>query len=159
TGVDPVLGQRVLRELSCANWSEVKARAQAASDEVFPRLFSVVAALADAYESSVGPAAKSSAQGILRAAAFDLAMLAENLAERLKLRDTKFFLAKTGGMIGRCKFLETELDERLRILFPQAEIGLLQISSAEAAARLALRLLAPGSRTGENATGGNAVRR
>ncbi|MGC2829572.1 MAG: BadF/BadG/BcrA/BcrD ATPase family protein [Candidatus Acidiferrum sp.] len=158
TGADAVLGQRVLRELSCANWSQVKSRAQAASDEVFPRLFSVVAALADAYESSVGPAAKSSAQGILRAAAFDLAMLAENLAERLKLRDTKFFLAKTGGMIGRCKFFETELDERLRILFPQAEIGLLQISPAEAAARLALRLLTPGSRTGENATAGNAGR-
>ncbi len=159
TGADALLGQRLLGELSCADWSEVKSRAQAASDEVFPRLFSVVAALADSYESSVGPAAKSSAQGILRAAAFDLAMLAENLAERLKLRGAKFFLAKTGGMIGRCAYFDTDLDERLRSLFPMAELGGLQKSPAEAAARLALRLLTPGVTKDENATGGNAGRR
>jgi len=155
TGADALLGQRLLRELGCANWSEVKARAQAASDEVFPRLFSVVAALADSYESSVGPAAKSSAEGVLRAAACDFAMLAENLAERLKLRGTPFLLAKTGGMIGRSKFFEAELDERLRILFPQSEIGLLRVSPAEAAARLALQLLFSGDKTEGNATGGN----
>jgi hypothetical protein len=144
TGVDLLLGQRLLRELGCANWSEVKARAQAGSDEVFPRLFSVVAAAADSYESSVGPLAKSSAEGILRAAAFDLAMLAENLAERLQLRDGPFTLAKTGGMIGRSNYLETQLDERLCNVFPAAKIGLLRVSPAEAAARLALHLLAAG---------------
>ena len=155
-GADALLGQRLLRELGCGNWSEVKARAQAASDEVFPRLFSVVASLADWVEFSSWDLPRSHRRrDILRAAAFDLAMLAENLAERLKLRGDKFFLAKTGGMIGRCKFFETELDERLRISFPQAEIGALQISPAEAAARLALRLLTPGGRTGANVTGGN----
>lgn len=153
TGTDAVLGQRILRELSCAAWSEVKARAQAASDEVFPRLFSVVAALADSYETSVGPAAVFSAQGILRAAAFDLAMLAENLALRLQLRGTPFFLAKTGGMMGRCKFFEAQLDERLLASFPQTEIGGLRVSPAEAAARLAVRLLASGDRTGGSTIG------
>jgi N-acetylglucosamine kinase len=133
TGTDALLGQRLLRELSCANWSEVKARAQAASDEVFPRLFSVVASLADTRDAT--------AQGILRAAAFDLAALAQNLAERLQMRKRRFFLAKTGGMFGRCKFLETELDELLRIRFPQAEIGSLQVSPADAAARMALRMV------------------
>lgn len=155
TGADSVLGQRLLRELGCADWSGVKARAQAASDEVFPRLFSVVAALADSYESSVGPAAKSSAEGILRAAAFDLATLTENLAERLKLRDTKFFLTKTGGIIGRCKFLEEQIEERLRKLFPLAELGELRITPAEAAARLALRLLAASEETSGEVAGGN----
>jgi N-acetylglucosamine kinase-like BadF-type ATPase len=139
TGADALLGQRLLRELCCANWSEVKARAQAASDEVFPRLFSVVAALADT--------ADSTAQGILRAAAFDLAGLAQNLAERLRMRETHFLLAKTGGMIGRCKFLETELDEVLRLSFPQAEIGGLRVSPAEAAARMALRIACSGEQT------------
>jgi N-acetylglucosamine kinase-like BadF-type ATPase len=136
TGGDSALGQRLLRELGCASWSEVKVRAQTASDEVFPRLFSVVAALADIEDAP--------AQGILRAAAFDLAMLAENLAHRLKLRGTRFYLAKTGGMMGRCKFLEAQLDERLRNLFPAAEIGGLRVSPAEAAARLALQLLSAG---------------
>ncbi|MGH9741583.1 MAG: hypothetical protein ACRD51_04450, partial [Candidatus Acidiferrum sp.] len=112
-----------------------------------PRLFSVVASLADSNDST--------AQGILRAGAFDLTGLAENLAERLHMRGTSFFLAKTGGMIGRCKFLETELDELLRISFPKAEIGALRISPAEAAARLALRLLASGDQTDQSSTGGN----
>lgn len=134
TGDDSPLGQRLLRELGCASWSEVKVRAQAASDEVFPRLFSVVASLAD-----VGDAPS---QGILRAAAFDLASLAENLANRLRLRRTRFYLAKTGGMMGRSKFLNAQLDERLRNSFPEAGIGGLKISPAEAAGRLALELLA-----------------
>lgn len=145
TGADSVLGQRLLRELGCADWSEVKARAQAASDEVFPRLFAVVATVADwietSTETSAQTAARNAARGILRAAAFDLAALAENLVERLHLRETRFVVAKTGGMIGRSKYLESQLDERLRNAFPQAEIGSLRVSPAEAAARMALRLL------------------
>jgi len=152
TGADLLLGQRLLRELGCANWSEVKTRAQAASDEVFPRLFSVVAMVADwietASETSVESKARNSARGILRVAAFDLATLAENLAERLHLRETQFVVAKTGGMIGRSKYLESQLDERLKNAFPQAEIGSLSVSPAEVAARLALRLLSGGDRAG-----------
>ncbi len=152
-GADSLLGQRLLRELSCANWSEVKARAQTASDEVFPRLFAVVATVADWIESSTDnpaqTAARNSAKGILRAAAFDLASLAENLAERLHLRGTRFAVAKTGGMMGRSKYLESQIDERLKNAFPQAEIGALRGSPAEAAARLALRLLTASSAKGE----------
>ena len=136
SGSDSLLGRRLLRELGCANWSEVKVRAQTASDEVFPRLFSVVASLADTQDAA--------SQGILRAAAFDLASLVENLADRLRLRGTRFYLAKTGGMMGRCKFLEAQLDERLRNLFPEAETGGLRVSPAEAAGRLALELLSAG---------------
>jgi N-acetylglucosamine kinase-like BadF-type ATPase len=152
TGVDTLLGQRLLRELGCADWSGVKARAQTASDEVFPRLFSVVAIVADwietPSETSAETAARNSARGILRAAAFDLVSLAENLAERLRLRGTRFAIAKTGGMIGRSKFLESQIDERLRSDFPQAEIGSLRLSPAEAAARLALKLLSGGDSSG-----------
>jgi len=152
TGADSLLGQRLLRELGCANWSEVKARAQAASDEVFPRLFSVVAMVADwletSSETSAETAARNSAKETLHAAAIDLASLAENLAERLQLRGMPFLLAKTGGMIGRSKYLENQLDERLKIAFPQAEIGSLRISPEEAAGLLALRLLSNGDNAG-----------
>ena len=136
TGSDSPLGQRLLRELGCANWSDVKVRAQAASDEVFPRLFSVVASLAESGDSA--------AQGILRAAAFDLALLVDNLAERLKLRGTEFYLAKTGGMMGRSKFLEAQLDERLHGAFSCAKLGHLRMPPAEAAARIALRMISTG---------------
>jgi N-acetylglucosamine kinase-like BadF-type ATPase len=152
-GLDSLLGQRLLRELGCADWSEVKARAQAASDEVFPRLFSVVAMVADWIETpSETPSetsARNSAKGILRAAAFDLAALADNLAERLHLRGTRFVVAKTGGMIGRSKYLESQIDERLKNAFPQAELEALRVSPAEAAARSALWLLTAVSAQGE----------
>jgi glucosamine kinase len=140
SGSDSLLGQRLLRELGCASWSEVKLRAQGASDEVFPRLFSVVASLADSNEAS--------ARGILRAATMDLASLAENLAVRLHMGGTRFFLAKSGGMMGRCKYLEEQLDMRLRGAFPLAEIGTLRTSPAEAAGRLALRLASSGDSVG-----------
>jgi N-acetylglucosamine kinase len=153
TGADSLLGQRLLRELGCRDWSEVKARAQVGSDEVFPRLFSVVATVADwietSSETSAETAARNSARGILRAAAFDLSSLADKLAERLHLRGTHFIIAKTGGMIGRSKYLENQLDERLRSAFPLVEIGVLRVSPAEAAARLALQLLSSGN-TAEN---------
>jgi N-acetylglucosamine kinase-like BadF-type ATPase len=152
TGVDTLLGLRLLRELGCSNWSEVKARAQTASDEVFPRLFSVAAMVADwietSSETSAETAARNSAKGILHAAAIDLASLVENLAERLQLRGMPFLLAKTGGMIGRSKYLENQIDECLRNAFPQAEIGSLRVSPAEAAARLALRRLSHGASAG-----------
>ena len=161
SGVDSVLGQRLLRELGCADWSEVKARAQAASDEVFPRLFAVVATVADWIETPSNTpserAARNLAQGILRAAAFDLASLTENLAERLHLRETRFVIAKTGGMMGRSKFLENQIDERLKSAFPQAEIGGLRVSPAEAAAGMALRLLFSGNMTVENTMRGNST--
>jgi len=157
TGVDALLGRRLLRELGCADWSEVQARAQAASDEVFPRLFSVVAMVADwietPSETTAETAARNSARGILRAAAFDLGLLSENLAERLHLRGTRFVIAKTGGMIGRSKYLESQIDERLRNAFPQAEIGSLRVAPAEAAARLALRLLSAEKDTSGNVPG------
>jgi N-acetylglucosamine kinase-like BadF-type ATPase len=152
TGADTLLGQRLLRELGCADWSEVKARAQAASDEIFPRLFAVVATVAEWIETSTETpdqtAARNAARGILRAAAFDLASLAENLAERLQLRGTRFVIAKTGGMIGRSKYLESQIDERLRNAFPQAEIGGLRVSPAEAAAQRALQMLSGGDSAG-----------
>jgi N-acetylglucosamine kinase-like BadF-type ATPase len=152
TGADALLGQRLLRELGCADWSEVKARAQVGSDEVFPRLFSVVATVADwletSSETSSETAARNSARAILRAAAFDLGSLAANLAERLHLRGTHFIIAKTGGMIGRSKYLENQLDECLRSAFPLAEIEVLRVSPAEAAARLALPLLSSGNAAG-----------
>lgn len=135
TAADSPLGKRLLRELACADWSAVKVRAQAASDEVFPRLFSVVAALADTDDAT--------AQELLHSAAFDLAGIAENLVDRLAMRETRFLLAKTGGMMGRSKFLESRLDERLQSLFPEATLGSLRMTPAEAAARLALKMLAP----------------
>ena len=140
SGADTELGKRILREIGSPQWAELRRRIQAAPDEVFPRLFSVVAALADSGDQS--------AQGILRAAAYKLASLATTLADRLRISDGPFPLAKTGGMHGRSKYFDAQLHERLRVTLPSAQPSTLDASLAEAAARLALQSLRPAPTVG-----------
>src|SRR5262249_31384084 len=113
TGKDAALGQHILREMGLVPWPELRKRIQSAPDEVFPRLFSVVAALADNGDQP--------SQDILRAAALKLASIASTLADRLHFGDAKFALIKTGGMIGRSKYLDAQLHERLRVTLPNGE--------------------------------------
>jgi hypothetical protein len=63
------------------------------------------------------------------------------MVSRLSLNGEEFLLVKTGGMNGRCAYFDRELDQRLRAAAPQAEFGALVFPPAEAAARLAVRLL------------------
>ena len=81
------------------------------------------------------------ARGILREAAGDLASLVDTLLGPLDLRQVPFRLAKTGGMIGRSAFFDVELNRRLGEVAPNAEIGLLPMSPAHAAALMALELV------------------
>lgn len=133
TGKNTALGERILREMGSVPWPELRKRIQSAPDEVFPRLFSVVAALADSGDQG--------SQGILRAAAFKLAAIAATLAERLRFADERFPLIKTGGMIGRSKYLDAQLHERLRMTLPNGEARSIESPPAEAAVRLALEML------------------
>ncbi len=130
---DSQLGARILREMRVADWAEFRSRATAAPDEVFPRIFSVTAA--DAETGNL------SAQGILRDAARDLAGLVADLVERLELAHRKFVLVKSGGMIGRSKYFDSQLAEFLQPVAPLAEVNELALQPAEAAARIALRRL------------------
>jgi N-acetylglucosamine kinase-like BadF-type ATPase len=133
SGGDSALGLQILRQLGCASWTAVQERVHAAADEVFPRVFPVVAAAADAGDEL--------ARELLGDAARELAMLADTLVVRLGLRDAIFLLAKTGGVLGRSAILDVQLDARLREIAPLARIGPLPVDPAEAAARLALRLI------------------
>lgn len=131
--VDSPLAGRILRELDIPNWEDFHLRVYGAPDEVFPRIFPVVAAAADEGDPE--------AQALLRAAARELASLVADLVERLHLKSQNFLLVKSGGMVGRSKYLDQLMDSRLRSEVPQARLGGLELSPAEAAARLALRLL------------------
>ena len=133
TGADSTLGLRILMEMGSRKWPEIRKRIQSAPDEVFPRLFSVTAALADSGDSS--------AQGILRSAAYALAALATSLAERLQIAEEPFLLVKSGGMVGKCKYFDAQLQERLRVTLPHAQPAALEMPPAEAGARLALESL------------------
>ena len=133
TRVDSELGQRILREMGSPLWPELRRRIQSAPDEVFPRLFSVVAAMADSGDST--------SQGILRTAAYTLAALATSLAERLEIAHDSFQLVKMGGMMNRSKYFDAQLQERLRVTLPSAKAATLEIPLDEAAAYMALQML------------------
>jgi N-acetylglucosamine kinase-like BadF-type ATPase len=132
TGEESALGKQLKRQLGVANWREFDSRTSAPLEQVYPQLFPVVANAADARDPM--------AREILRTAANDLAAMVKTLADDLQLQQVPFRLAKTGGMIGHCAFFDNELDSRLREAAPTANIGLLPISPAHAAALLALEL-------------------
>jgi len=127
------LGRQILRQLGCRDWPEVQQKISADRDAVFPRVFPVVAAAADAGDEF--------ARSLLTNAAQALSDLVKTLASDLHLDTTKFHLAKTGGMIGRSSFFDDALAKNLAEAVPFAQKTNLLHSSAETAARIALESL------------------
>ena len=130
---DSPLAATILRDLGIADWEEFHLRVYNSPDEVFPRIFPVVTAAADA--------GNSAARVLLQDAAVELSGLLADLVERLQLKGEKFLLVKNGGMVGHSAYFDKLLDDRLRLAAPQAEFGSMVMNAAEAAARLAVRLL------------------
>ncbi len=126
-------GAKILKELGLDSWQEFQTRVYAVPDEVFPRIFPVVARAAD--EGDTG------ARGLLQLAAAELALLVNDLVDRLNLRRQKFLLVKTGGMVQGSRYFDEQVNMRLRESAPLAEFGALAMTAAEAAARIALRML------------------
>ena len=133
TGSDSAIGSEILGRLKFSNWTELRDRARTAADEVFPRVFPVVAQAAESGDAH--------AQTLLSNAAQEIAALADALVDRLKLRESAIYIAKTGGMVSASKFFDAQLDTALKKIAPRATTGFLPIAPAEAAARLALELL------------------
>jgi N-acetylglucosamine kinase-like BadF-type ATPase len=127
------LARQILRHLGCSNWAEVDSKSAANADTVYPRVFPVVAAAADA--------GNTLAQSLLNSAAEKLATVSLRLAESLNLSQQKAPLGKTGGAIGRSRFFDRSIDQELRRNLPHAIISPLSIDPAEVAAWIALQLL------------------
>jgi N-acetylglucosamine kinase-like BadF-type ATPase len=127
------LGRQILRHLGCANWAALDAKATVAADDVFPRVFPVVAASADA--------GNAAAQALLTDAAQKLAAIARRLAESLGISRQAIPLGKAGGTIGRSAYFDQALDSELRHQLPALTIGVVSADPAETAARIALRLI------------------
>ncbi len=130
------LSRQILRHLGGSNWAEVDSKAVANPDTVYPRVFPVVAAAADA--------GNALAQSLLQSAAERLAAIAGRLAESLNLSRAKFPLGKTGGTIGRSRFFDNAIDQELRRKFSSANISKLSVEPAEVAAWTALQLFQSG---------------
>jgi len=104
-------------------------RARLQPGTVFPGIYPVVASAAE-----TGDAA---ARTLLTGAAQDLLEQAREVIEKLKLRDSSFFLAKTGGVFDGSPFLNAKFDALIREIAANARIGPLPRPVAEAAAQLA----------------------
>ena len=126
------LARQILRHLGAVNWAELDARVVAHADNIYPRVFPVVAAAAD----SGNPLAQS----LLQSAAEDLAAIAEQLDSSLDLREQAFPLGKTGGTVNRSQFFDQAIDHQLRLRFPYAVITDLHLDPANVAAKIALQL-------------------
>ena len=128
-GKDSILGMKILEQLDYASWPELQEGATLQPDKVFPSVFPIVAAAADAGDIA--------AREILVQAAGELSSLVNAVAEHSGHGRENIMIVKTGGTVGRCAFFDVQLDAALKRVLPQAQIGGLRMSPAEAAARAA----------------------
>jgi N-acetylglucosamine kinase-like BadF-type ATPase len=127
-----VLSEQVLAWLGCNDWNRVLDWVVKNPDDVFPRIFPLVAKLGDAGD----PVSRE----ILSSAAESLAELASSVLKKLKMTDRDVHVAKAGGALGRSRFFDAAIDAGLQRVAPRARVVILQEKPAEAAAQLAIRL-------------------
>jgi N-acetylglucosamine kinase-like BadF-type ATPase len=127
-----VLGEMISAALDCPDWDDLMLRIMKNPDDVFPKLFPVVAAAAESGDSA--------ANEILFGSAFGLANLAMIVIRRLGMNDMQFPLVKCGGVFGHSRLLDSLLDSVLASGILRAEISRLEIPPAVGAARMAARL-------------------
>jgi N-acetylglucosamine kinase-like BadF-type ATPase len=131
-GEKTALSEQVLKWLGCNDWNRVLDWVVKNPDDVFPRIFPLVAALGDKGD----PVSCE----ILSGAAESLAELAGSVLKKLQMVDREVPVAKAGGALGRSKFFDAAIDAGLERVAPRAQVvGLLE-KPAEAAAQLAIRL-------------------
>lgn len=126
TGAPSTLEGQILVQLGCSSWPEVQLRAETAADQVYPRIFPVITAAADAGDAAV--------REILLSAVKELSSLVKEVADQLGFKKTQFLLAKTGGMFGRSVFFDEQFHAAVTKILPRARLGGLRVSPAEAAA-------------------------
>ncbi|MGH9714297.1 MAG: N-acetylglucosamine kinase [Candidatus Acidiferrales bacterium] len=131
-GEKTALSEQVLEWLGCNDWNRVLDWVVKNPDDVFPRIFPLVAKLGDKGDPV--------SCGILSGAAESLAELAESVLKTLNMADREVPIAKAGGALGRSNFFDAAIDSGLERVAPHAKVVTLQLKPAEAAARLAIRL-------------------
>ena len=127
------LSSRIYALHQCSGWDSLAEQISKNPDDVFPKTFPLVAELADKGDAVC--------REILTSGAAALAGLAETVASELGWRDRDFGLAKVGGVYGRSKFYDAAIDVELKQRLPRARMTPVEVSPAEAAVRMALRLV------------------
>lgn len=131
-GPATALSARLFTAVQTRNWSSLTEQIAKNPDDVFPRVFPLVAELADE-EDSVSRA-------ILSAGASDLAELARSVASELGWQARDFPIAKMGGTQGRSHFFDKAIDTELKRRLPRSQSVLVTKTPAEAAVGMAARL-------------------
>jgi N-acetylglucosamine kinase len=127
------LGAKILESFR-GQFNALFDQVQAQPGAVFPKIFPVVASAAESGDAA--------ARALLTGAAKDLQEQTREVVDKLGLRESNFFLAKTGGVFDGSAFLNEQFDSLIRETAPKVRIGPLPRSVAEAAAQLARETLA-----------------
>ena len=130
-GPETALSLQILDWLDSRDWSHVLDWVVKNPDDVFPRVFPLVAKLGDKGDGV--------SRQLLTAAAESLAGLAASVLTRLGMDTHEVPVALCGGTIGRSKFFDSAIESALKQAVPSAKILHLQTKPAEAAARRAVR--------------------
>jgi N-acetylglucosamine kinase-like BadF-type ATPase len=132
-GPATALSRRLLQVHRSNHWEALAEQISKNPDDVFPKTFPLVAELADKGDTV--------SREIMTGAARSLAELAAAVVHELGWRERDFLLARIGGVHGRSKFLDAAIDAELRGRIPRASVVQAEMSPAEAAVRIAERLV------------------
>jgi N-acetylglucosamine kinase-like BadF-type ATPase len=128
---ETVLTRRLFPWHQAQNWDLLLERIAKNPDDVFPQTFPLVAQLADKGDAVC--------REILSAAASSLAELAACVVNDLGWRDREARIAKVGGVYSRSQYLDAAIEAELKKVAPSARLVSLEMSPADAAARMAIR--------------------
>lgn len=123
-----LLVDEICQTFACA-WAQFVDLAREQPTVIFPKVFPIVAKAAESGDLS--------ARAILTTAAVDLIEQIREVVDQLQLRNTKFFLAKTGGVFDGSVFLDEQFDLLIGKMVSNARTGPLPRPVAESAALLA----------------------
>ncbi len=130
-GPNTSLADSIPAALQCADWSALLERIAAGPDEVFPRIFPLVA---EAAESGDTPARE-----ILFGAALSLSQLVLSVARRLEIAHQEFTVAESGGVFGVSPLLDQSFEALVHGAARGARVRPVEMPPARAAARRAMR--------------------
>jgi len=128
-----ILADSIPSALDCPNWSALLERIAAGSDEVFPRVFPLVAEAAEAGDTP--------AREILFGAALSLSQLVLSVARRMEVADREFLVAQAGGVFGVSALLDQAFDALVHSAARAARIRPVKMPPARAAAIRAHRAM------------------
>jgi N-acetylglucosamine kinase-like BadF-type ATPase len=130
-----ILADSIPAALECPDWSALLERIAAGPDEVFPRVFPLVA---DAAEAGDTPARE-----ILFGAALSLSHLVLSVARRLEVAQQDFLVAEAGGVFGVSPLLDQAFEALVHSAARGARCRPVEMPPARAAARRAHRCRPP----------------